>query len=331
MKIGLVGYYGWGNYGDELFLKSFQKNFTNHQIILFHDGNESKFLDNSDELIDSVDCIVIGGGDLLIPWYRSWLYWDERYLQKPIYIYGIGVPTWGECKQDILDFYAYFLNHKNIYLISCRDQESVEWIHKNLHVNYSKLNFFADIVLSNQTKYSLASKTVGLILRLQPSYDKDNIYMLINTILKAGYGVRLIFLGTHSTLKDDWKLLREFEFYDIDIDIVMRDSFDKLTEEIASCSYIISQKFHGCIMAYVCKKPFITLSTADKFVSFCKSIDAEKYISWDGDPDLCNKFKKLISTEFDFSLHRKLHKNAKDGLRTLRKTIFENYLKEKIE
>lgn len=277
MKIGLVGYYDFGNYGDELFRDIFKKNFSDCTFIIFHDAENNKLLNDFYSLIEQVDCIIIGGGDLLIPWYRSWLYWDEAFLRKPVYIYGIGVPTWDKPKQDVLAWYNYFMNHTNVRSICCRDVESIEWIKHNLVIDANKLSYYPDMVLSERRQYPLEkSGKIGLILRWQPSYAKENIYSLIDEILRLNYSVKFIILGINNTLKDDLTLTEEFRL--TNIELVTKNTVEKLTSELASCDYIISQKFHGCVMAYIHRIPFIALSTADKFISFCKEINAEEYM-----------------------------------------------------
>lgn len=323
MKIGLVGYYGWGNYGDELFLQIFTNLFSSAEVVLFHDALEGKLRDNVEELIDSVDCIVIGGGDLLIPWYRSWLYWDMRYLKKPVYVYGVGVPTWSESREDVVSYYREFLNHENIKFMGFRDKESALWVEENLKIEANKLCVYPDVVLSKRVN-SLreSSDTVALILRYQPTYAVENIKNLIRLMRQLHLKCKIILLGVGITLKDDRSLLQHY-FFDSDVDIVVRSNIDDLTEEIAECRFVISQKFHGIVMAYLLKIPFIALATADKFVSFCNLVGAERFISWDSDLLLQEKFLELTTKDFKFDKHQMMVDGSIKGLEQLKNKIFQ--------
>src|SRR5215204_1579567 len=93
-RVGIVGYFGWGNYGDELFVKAYRDLFAGCELVTFHNAASDTLREDAEALIASVDAIVVGGGDLLIPWNVSKIYWDMRYLSKPVHLFGIGVPTW---------------------------------------------------------------------------------------------------------------------------------------------------------------------------------------------------------------------------------------------
>ena len=322
MNIGLVGYYGFGNYGDELFFDVWKNLFSSHNVTIFHDPENNRLLPNFDKLIDQVDLIIIGGGDLLIPWYKSWLYWDEAFLRKPVYVYGIGVPTWDKSNQEVLDWYNKFLNHPNVVSITCRDKDSVDWISRNLNINDKNIAYYPDIVCSckfERISSVTESKTVGLVLRWQPSYARDNITAFVEYIRNSGYLVKLLMLGIGNTLKDDRRVIEEFEF--LNAPVVVRDTIEGLSAELTACDYIVSQKFHGCVVAYLSKIPFIALSTADKFTSFCKDVNAQDYISWDGDPNLIMKFQKVISAEMDYSNLEGMSSQSRLVLKLLKDSI----------
>lgn len=327
MNIGLVGYFGFGNYGDELFLSVWNELFKGHKLIIFHDPEKNTLLPNFDDLVDQVDVIVIGGGDLLIPWHRSWLYWEDAFLRKPVHIYGIGVPTWSKNDPVVLDHYRMFLNHPNVCSISCRDIESVNWVNDNISIKDKIVTFYPDLVFSYDFKFyqsSVASKTVGLVLRSQPSYDNNNILSLVEHIQQSGYTVKLIMLGTGSTLNDDLQLIDQFNFHSVPI--IVRDTISDLTEVLTECSYVVSQKFHGCVVAYLNRIPFIMLSGADKFVSFGKMVCAQEFISWDSDPNLIPKFDKLISSKMDYSNLEMFVTRSREGLGLLKERIESSLL-----
>lgn len=316
MRIGLVGYYGWGNYGDELFFQVFQEWFNDHELVLFHDPLKGKFLPNSDELIDSVDAIIIGGGDLLIPWYKSWLYWDIRFLKKPVFVFSVGVPTWGKSDPIVLNHFKRFLAHPNVKMISLRDEESLLWVKNNLDID-KELTFSPDMALALQfPQRKVESRYIGLVLRKQKSYVAENLLHLADTISEMGYSLKLIQLGTGKILNDDYEVFQHIRFKNYQV--VVRDSISKLSAEIASCAYFVSMKFHGCIGAYKCGVPFIALSHADKFVNFMKQTGNERYLSTWSDLDLSEKFERLVYEGMDFSQRLKLVSEAKAGLERLR-------------
>ncbi|XOT95774.1 polysaccharide pyruvyl transferase family protein, partial [Alcaligenes pakistanensis] len=126
ITIGLVGFFGWGNFGDELFVRVFEEWLgKSYELKIMNDLTHKPYFSRPlEELVDEVDAIVIGGGDLIIPWAMSDLYWREEYLKKPVFIVGVGVPTWSESNPKIVDRYKKFLTHENVKHVNVRDMES---------------------------------------------------------------------------------------------------------------------------------------------------------------------------------------------------------------
>lgn len=319
MRIGLVGYFGWGNYGDELFHETYQQWFAGHELIMFHDAAKGGFVENMQELIDSVDAIVIGGGDLVIPWFKSWLYWDERFLKKPVFVFGVGVPTWGKIDPNVIAHYRKFLSHSSVKFIACRDEESVGWINTQIAPG-KELHYFPDMVLAlNFPQRDLASRHVGLILRKQDHYVSEHVERLATRVAQLGYSIRMILLGTDRTLSDDYEVFSKIRLPSYEV--VVRDSTARLSEELARCAYVVSMKFHGIVAAYKCSVPFISLSGADKFKSFVKQTGNDQYSSTWSDPALADKFERLVLEGMDFSKRTSLVAAARSGLDRLKSEV----------
>ena len=89
-QVGLVGYYGWGNYGDELFLDVFREHFASAlRLRTLVDGRSFRsVVRRLDSGVRGSDAVLIGGGDLLVPWERSARYWKPAYLRRPLFVAG---------------------------------------------------------------------------------------------------------------------------------------------------------------------------------------------------------------------------------------------------
>ena len=319
MRIGLVGYFGWGNYGDELFFSAFNELFATHDVVIFHDPVQEVLLPDFESLVDSVDAIVIGGGDLLVPSGISWLYWNERFLKKPVFIYGIGVPTWVGSDATALEYYKKFFLHQNVKLICTRDGESAIWVKEYIKPNI-EINVYPDIVLASAFPQKLVeSRAVGLVLRNQPSYETEMIYRLADLTVQFGLSLKLILLGVGKTLADDYEVINNFKFEKYEISIC--DTNTLLSREIASCKFVLSMKFHGVIAAYQSGVPFISLSGADKFISFMSQTGNAQYSSYWTDTELPAKFERLIYEGSDFSRRFALTCAAKQGLKKLHHAV----------
>lgn len=319
MRIGLVGYFGWGNYGDELFLEVYKRAFAGHELIFFHTAEPAGLKSDVEDLVDSVDAIVIGGGDLLIPWYKSWLYWDERFLKKPVFIFGIGVPTWGKINTEVMEHYRRFLSHPNVRLIGLRDAESLAWVQKNLLAE-GPFGFWPDMVLALDFPVQQPdSNRVGFVLRHQNTYVTEPLYRAAEVVAAANKDLALIFLSTGRSKNDDLEVMRHFDFPNIDL--IHRDSLQGQSNAIASCSHLVSMKFHGVVASYKCRVPFISLSGADKFKSFCMQTHNEAYSSNWADPALPAKLEKLFADGGDFSNQDDLVNEARKGVEALRSAV----------
>src|SRR5215210_8078598 len=94
-RVGLVGFYGHGNYGDELFREVFCEHLGESvELRTVLDAGPRGIADRLGGRVRASDAILIGGGDILNPWSMATPYWVRSYLRRPVFIAGVGVPTW---------------------------------------------------------------------------------------------------------------------------------------------------------------------------------------------------------------------------------------------
>lgn len=327
-RIGLVGYYGWGNYGDELFAKSLTEHFPEFDFVFFHDPAGGGFRGDYEKLLESVSAIIIGGGDLLIPWYLSWLYWDERLLRKPIFIHGVGVPTWGGEKPEVMEKLRQFLSHPSVKHISCRDKESVEWVKEKMSPQITPV-FYPDIVCSLRDHLSpLKQKNYVTFIGRANNPVGPEIIKALTRLSKEGFKIRHLMLGTGATLKAD--LPSFLELGSLPRDLIIRDTEEDMLEEIRQSSLVLSTKFHGCVTAFMCGIPSISLSRADKFTAFYSAVGlGDTVVGLDG-KGIDKIIPQVLLAPKHMDSRREMFEGAIEGLNELGRSIKSEIANSKV-
>ncbi len=289
-KIGIVGYYGHGNFGDDLFLLAFRRLFASKDYrldLLGHSGAlMRKYKDSRLVAIkDNYSAIIIGGGDILIPGYDvSNQYLLEEFLQVPIFIHGVGVPAWTGFDKQAFERLKVYLKNDAIRAIAARDKESVDWIN-------TKVSPKTPAVLTEDIVWSLAdildprversgeAGCVGIVMRGGQNKPGCKMKDFVAHLLGKGLRVRFIMLATGKELDFDLGAVEKLECVDSPlVDVVVRQSDGDLLNAFGGVDVVYSMKFHGCIAALMNGIPTVALITTDKFNHLYKKLGIEKFI-----------------------------------------------------
>ena len=322
-RVALVGYYGFGNYGDEYFAEVLRDRIRSVDFRVINDvyNNGAVDADKLAGIIDDCDAVVIGGGDLVIPFALSPLYWRDEYLRKPVHIYGVGVPRWGGYDDQVAKKMSEFMRNPAVKTITARDDEGAKWITKYLSP-VVEVGCAPDIVCAYEHRAVERKRNrFGLILRHQAhGLNPINVKWLMDQASMSGMETRLIVLGTGVSARDDLQAIAKLPLEHVDISL--RNTLDDLTDELLSCTLIASQKFHGCVVAMAHDVPCYALSSANKFVNFYEYVGRPGWISELGSPDLFDRFTEFMrNPKFNFSAATR--QEALSGLNELEANIFK--------
>jgi polysaccharide pyruvyl transferase WcaK-like protein len=290
--VGLVGFYGDGNYGDELFLDVYRRHLDapvglRPMLSLRNPWDDARLRRRTRQM----DAVVIGGGDLVVPW-RVGRYWQRAFLARPVFVDGVGVAqsVINEQRPEVVAHLRRFFEHANVRGISARDPESAAWIRETLQPLVPVLAI-PDLVCAldlppAQRPDGQPIFGVAVRRRKHPD-DLTHVTRMCRRAEALGYRVRRIVLGTGAVRQFDEAVTEQLALPDTEL--VATDDLAEISRAIGECSVLASMKFHGLVVATMYRVPTIVLMPSAKSRSFLRQIDrAEQASSFDspGLPEL---------------------------------------------
>lgn len=302
--VGIAGFFGAGNYGDELFLSVYKQYFGDEfELRVLADLPRKPFYSRPvEKIVDEVDAIVIGGGDILQPWNSDPRYFNHAFLKKPVFVVGVGVPQYKNAKptsEAVLRRHTKFLQHPNVQRIGVRDEQSAQWIRKHIHPPREVL-VAPDMVCSlnlPEAHKPEGAPILGIATRQRPNLAEPDDYSRIEELarhaVEKGWRIRHIILGTMEVGRRD---VANAE--DLDVpgkELVYTEDLDEISRSIGECSAFASMKFHGTVVATMYGIPSIVMIATNKNVNFMKRIGLKANLSSFTDPNLVTKFEERVT------------------------------------
>jgi polysaccharide pyruvyl transferase WcaK-like protein len=279
--VGLVGFYGYGNYGDELFLRAFRGGLDPSVDIQPLLGPPAARLPSLRRGVLGSDVIVIGGGDLLWPWART-RYWRPVLLNRPVFVAGVGVPSWGGTTPEVVDGLRTFFGHPNLRGIATRDEGSAKWIRQNLEPKVP-VRVTPDLVCS--LDLPAAQRPAGppifgvAVRRRDKPDDLTQVRRLCEKAISMGYRLRRIILATGQVRERDIEATAGLGFEDTEL--ISSDDLDEISRAIGECAVMATMKFHGVVVATMYGVTPIAMMPTTKTRNFIADI---------GRPELLTQF-----------------------------------------
>ncbi|MCZ8518557.1 MULTISPECIES: polysaccharide pyruvyl transferase family protein [Paenibacillus] len=280
MNICVCGYLGMGNFGDELFLKTFAQVLEGHRVF--------PWVAQVD--VNRVDAVLIGGGDLITPYHFNSFYFPPQLENKPTWIYGVGiVDYYPEHTWPAEEVEKYRVRTAGAQSMALRDQRSAD-IAARLSLNGS-IDVVPDVVFGYEPpgypmgRFS-ARPTAGLCIFTYDAFPKDKLLEIAGHLIAKGYD--LVFIpvvnqsnntfadaGLCSELKEE--ILQR---HPKAVVLVPRPQYDlEVTYSyLGSLDCLISFKLHPSLAAIRSGVPVFCLTQMSKVRSLMESFGLDDYV-----------------------------------------------------
>jgi len=270
-RIGIVGWFGHRNAGDELILRNMLSSFVNHQVVVFTDMSEgardihgisARPLHDLPSLLKRLDILLVGGGGVL----------HDRYIKRilppkniadcptPIIVYAAGVPFF-EWIEDL----TYFLD--KCYLITVRDPQTCQFL-KNKYADYPILYLPDPGFLTPAMEVNRQARKAVLNIRPVPAGWRIGLPEDVNEIVK----IQAESLYWHLIDKNYEVSVLGFEPSDaefLESDAWTYRIVDDLTaiKEIASAECVVAMRYHAGIISFTQGVPALMMAYQPKVVA----------------------------------------------------------------
>ncbi|RKQ36414.1 polysaccharide pyruvyl transferase family protein [Kocuria tytonis] len=266
-RLGHVGFFGWGNYGDELmyqtWISAFGDEFTHERV---HDVLVRPYFSRpAEEIAADVDAVVIGGGDLIHPDAISTLYWNRAWLTRPVIVAGVGVALERTRRRgDVPGRLRTFLQHENVHFVGTRDQGSTHWLRDTAGLS-REIETGADpgFAAALPPAGHPGRDTVGVVFRKVPTdQDLSTLDRLLRLMEPRGFRVEVLVLAVEH---DQALERRALEDVGVPPEIIRTESsIDALTAALGGYRSLLTAKFHGAVMAARYGVPALSLRMTHK-------------------------------------------------------------------
>lgn len=329
MKIGITGWYGWHNLGDEMLLNSVVTFFGKSKFVAFVDNDVAQ--KNVEEMhkIEAarlkeipnydLDCLVFAGGDVLHNLMVEW-YFPKKLVNKikcPIIMLSVGVP-FGEGYTFLSKVIGWFV--KKLSFVSFRDGYSKKIFSDAYPEKRSFLLPDLNFLIEKQDLKRKEKRVALQYVEIPESYSQITPYnfnaltrrvfaLLYKDLLAKGFDPTFLVFNPKEI-----KSLKESLPEGCEKVICYSDT-STAVKEIASSSMLIGQRLHSCVMALTQYTPFTAYRYQGKINGVIEMVTKNRVV-----------YPKETLTTNDLYPSREFSNNEKENVITIK-----SYLKTSLE
>ena len=276
MKLGLIGWYGHDNYGDERMLYCIKRFFSDYKFFITSGWDDARR--NIDEL-NKCDYILIGGGGLILRNIGSQTNIIQN-LKRPFGLIGVSV----EAKHKSMEDFFQIIKQKAEFII-VRDKQSKKYLDNHYKVIVGPdLTFLYPLNVVKEVE----EDTCGLNLRDWYYWNATLHGGYHNSMLKVNRKIPWIKKiypfpkwSPDKVVKIVEKNFNEvlpipfyFEANNINDREVLLRYFERVPSNFnpsvySNIRYLIGMRYHSIVFAAQCGIPFVSLSYQPKNDTFC--------------------------------------------------------------
>jgi len=300
MNITILGYYGHGNYGDDLFEVLFKKIYSGNNLN-FYEPNKITYIP------DSTDIIICGGGDIINDWFMEQIAKLKiRAEQKagkkiPTYAISIGVTFKNSIPNDkpyYLDVFDYWIvrNKIDVNLLKKRySEENIIYVpdvvHLLAHYKPKKISKFFNSWVGLGS--GVLRPVVGIFLTntisnrgTNSKYDEEvEGFVKLITSIPTNYIIHLVPFNVGKNKCENDSILNEQIYKKLSSTQkervqVKNFTLKELVESFRSSvySYGIAMRYHSHILCQTYSVPFISISMTNKTYEYMRDFGIQQYM-----------------------------------------------------
>jgi polysaccharide pyruvyl transferase WcaK-like protein len=262
-NILVYGWYMHNNIGDDLFIDAFKALFPAYNFIFVDYINT--------ECLQNINAVFIGGGSFLgEPLPIESAAWETLKSKKIFYI-GVGAET--DFHQDHLQL---MILSKLIAIRSNVNFDKVKEINRNTIIIPDLVySLFPKLSKHKIEKSALILPNISVVptwndahwMHASWEYFKTELAQLLDLLIGDAHTINFLPLCTNIKLNDEWaaaEIISRMKYRNKNFLLEKRNSLQSITELMSQYDVIITQRYHGIVLAQMSQVPCLTISHHDK-------------------------------------------------------------------
>jgi exopolysaccharide biosynthesis predicted pyruvyltransferase EpsI len=261
MSILIVGYYNYGNLGDDMFMEAFPLflKHTRAKLLFERISNITLTYKVPDDLL----CVILGGGDVFNDYFMKYIYILKRLTSVPFHAVGVGISY----ESYLVDSHCLSM-FETVYTRNAKDIDMLS----NM-IGYDNSYSMPDLgyYLNKPSIYpqpQISTNICACFFATPAIIELDYIQQCIEVINKYQFTHNVVlyrFNSSNDTGEDDSviniMLHTKFPFITMDNTVY---TTTEMMEKISVASVTICTRFHAHVFAKICDKNIISIAYTRK-------------------------------------------------------------------